>query len=330
MRSAYIVDYELYIPGTFIDYEELARITGLPDWVIKDKMGIVRKPVERILSVSDMAELATKKLLSNHNNVRIGIVAYAGSDFKDKYVWNVAPNVMGRLNIKNAYGFDVSMQCVSSIVALDLLKSKLQASNDDLYALIIASTKQSLIVNYKDRNSSFMYDFSDGAVAVLLSNVDGKYEILESSILTDGKFSNIVYQRLGERFYGNSVMEQDYLLEVNRTEEFSKGFEEMSLRNFIFVIKNALERSGLTIKDIDYLAILHMKRSFHDKIIRELGLSPNKSIYLENYGHMQAVDPFLSLWLAEQSGKISKGSIIVLVAAGTGWTWGATVLRRIK
>ncbi len=66
------------------------------------------------------------------------------------------------------------------------------------------------------------------------------------------------------------------------------------------------------------------------KILKELGVSLDKSIYLEDYGHMQAVDPFLSLWLAEQSGKIRKGSIIVLVAAGTGWTWGATVLQRIS
>ncbi len=329
MRNAYIVDYELYIPSTFIDYKTLAIETGIPDWVIKDKMGIVRKPVERSLSVSDMAKLAAKKLMGRYN-VKVDLVVYAGSDFKDKYVWDIAPDVIGELGIEGAYGVDVSMQCVSSIVALDLIKSKLQVMSNDSYTLMVIATKQSMIVNYKDKASSFMYDFSDGAAAILLSNVDGKYRILESSIITDGRFSNVVYQRLGERFYSVNDKNQDYLLQVNRTEEFNKIFENISFNNFINVIKNAVERSGFTLKDIDYLAILHMKRSFHEKILRELNIPPDKTIYLENYGHMQAVDPFLSLWLAEQHGKIHKGSIVVLVAAGTGWTWGATVLQRIK
>ncbi|WP_054843029.1 3-oxoacyl-ACP synthase [Vulcanisaeta distributa] len=329
MRKAYIVDYELYIPSTYVDYKQLALETGLPDWVVRDKLGINRKPIERTLSVSDMAKLVAKKLMSKYGNLKIDLVVYAGSDFKDKYVWDVAPDVIGHLGLSNAYGVDVSMQCVSSIVALDLLKPRLAIKDEDSYILLVSATKQSMIVNYKDKASTFMYDFSDGgAAAVLLSNVDGKYEILESSIITDGRFSNVVYQRLGERFIND--YNQGYLLQVNRSEEFNKSFEEISLRNFLYVIKNALERSGLTINDVDYFAILHMKRSFHDRILRELGVSSDKSIYLENYGHMQAVDPFLSLWLAEQSGKVRKGSIIVLVAAGTGWTWGATVLQRIK
>ncbi|BDR91708.1 3-oxoacyl-[acyl-carrier-protein] synthase III C-terminal domain-containing protein [Vulcanisaeta souniana] len=328
MRNAYIVDYELYIPSTYIDYRSLALETGLPEWVVRDKLGINRKPIERSLSVSDMAKLTAKKLMSKYSNIKIDLVAYAGSDFKDKYVWDVAPDVIGYLGLDSTYGVDISMQCVSSIVALDLLKPRLILRDEDSYALLVSATKQSMIVNYKDKASTFMYDFSDGAAAVLLSNVDGRYKILESSIITNGRFSNIVYQRLGERFINDN--NQDYLLQVNRNEEFNKSFEEISLGNFLYVIRNAVEKSGFEISDVDYFAMLHMKRSFHERILRELGVSLDRSIYLEDYGHMQAVDPFLSLWLAEQNDKIRKDSIIVLVAAGTGWTWGAIVIQRVK
>ncbi|WP_054848966.1 hypothetical protein [Vulcanisaeta sp. JCM 14467] len=122
MRRAYIVDYELYIPSTYVDYKALALETGLPDWVVKDKLGINRKPIERTLYVSDMAKLVAERLMSKYTNVKIDLVVYAGSDFKDKYVWDVAPDVIGYLGLSGAYGVDVSMQCVSSIVALDLLK----------------------------------------------------------------------------------------------------------------------------------------------------------------------------------------------------------------
>ncbi|WP_054856777.1 hypothetical protein [Vulcanisaeta sp. JCM 16159] len=62
MRKAYIVDYELYIPSTYVDYKQLSLETGLPDWVVRDKLGISRKPIEKSLSVSDMAKLVAKKI----------------------------------------------------------------------------------------------------------------------------------------------------------------------------------------------------------------------------------------------------------------------------
>lgn len=244
-------------------------------------------------------------------------------------MWDIAPKVMGELGLGSAYGgVDISMQCASSIVALDLLAAKLRTAAVGFHALMVAATKQSMIVDYSDKASSFMYDFSDGAAAVLLGNSGGKYEVLESSVLTDGRFSDVVYQGLGgERFMDSSG---DYMLRVNRTEEFSKVFEEVSLRNFAWVVRDALAKSGLSVDDVDYLALLHMKRSFHYGILKELGIPPDKSIYLDYYGHMQSIDPFLSLRLAEERGIIRRGSVAVLVSAGTGWTWGgATVIRRV-
>lgn len=35
--------------------------------------------------------------MSKYGNLKIDLVVYAGSDFKDKYVWDVAPDVIGHL-----------------------------------------------------------------------------------------------------------------------------------------------------------------------------------------------------------------------------------------
>jgi len=333
MHDVFIADYELYIPETFMDYKELASLTGLPDWVVKDKLGIVRKPIERKLSVSEMAKLATSNLMQRHRDTKVDLVLYAASDFKDKYVWDVAPSVMSALaqqgfDLRDTYGADISMQCVSSIVALDLIKPKFTITEGTKNALMVMATKQSLIVDYKDESSTFMYDFSDGAAAVLLSNERGRYKLLNGSIITDGKFSDVVYQMMGERFYESHS--GSYLLHVERSKEFNKEFESISLSNMVRVITEAVERSGFSTKDIDYLAILHMKRSFHRKVLDALGLGKDKSIYLENFGHMQSIDPFLSLWLAEREGKVREGNLIVLVSAGTGWTWGAYAIQRVS
>ena len=78
---------------------------------------------------------------------------------------------------------------------------------------------------------------------------------------------------------------------------------------------------------MDFLAALHFKRSLYFSLVQELGLKPDQTIYLENYGHLGQIDQILSLHLAQQMGKISEGSIISMIAAGIGYAWGANVIR---
>jgi len=99
------------------------------------------------------------------------------------------------------------------------------------------------------------------------------------------------------------------------------------MANFLAVVRSSLQHSGYTEQDIDYIGILHMKKSAHDYVLNELGLREDQSIYLSDYGHMGQIDQILSLELAIQSGQIKPGSVVVLVSAGIGYAWGATTLR---
>lgn len=51
------------------------------------------------------------------------------------------------------------------------------------------------------------------------------------------------------------------------------------------------------------------------------------SVYLDDTGHMSGVDPLLALDRASRAGRLSDGDLVLLLAAGTGYTWAATVLR---
>lgn len=45
---------------------------------------------------------------------------------------------------------------------------------------------------------------------------------------------------------------------------------------------------------------------------------------LEEYGHCQSADCFISLLEGARCGKLKAGDRAVLVSAGTGYTWAAT------
>ncbi|OWP54254.1 MAG: hypothetical protein B2I18_02915 [Cuniculiplasma sp. C_DKE] len=329
MKKVYIKKFAVYVPDTVMTAIEIGKETGIPEEVVREKLGIISKPVENNLSLSDLSMKSIEKLFGTKEESlkRLKYLVFAGSDFKDNYIWTMAPSLAARLGLTDSLSFDLSSQCVGSLVAIDMMKSKVQVENNR-DALISIATKQSHIVNYGNKASSFMYDFSDGSGAVLISEEKGAYEILESAFLTDGSFSNIVFAPFGESYMSEPNM-WSYKLTVSEENTWRKEMGDATLRNFVNVITDATTKSGYEIKDIDYLAFLHTKRSFHRVIMDTLGIEPNRSIFLDNYGHMQGVDPFLSLNLAEQNKLLKPGSVICLVSAGTGWTWGASVILKV-
>ena len=101
----------------------------------------------------------------------------------------------------------------------------------------------------------------------------------------------------------------------------------VSMPNWYHCIDEALRKSGKTRADIDYLDILHIKRSGHKAMLADLGLTEDKSIYLEDYGHIGQIDQILSLELALKEGKVKDGSTVCMIAAGIGYTWAANIIQ---
>ena len=103
--------------------------------------------------------------------------------------------------------------------------------------------------------------------------------------------------------------------------------EAIGHEDALYGFKGGFDRSGLTLDDVDVLCALHMKRSMHDLLLAELGLREEQSVYLDDTGHMSGVDSLLGLDRAVRDGRITDGDVVLLLAAGTGYTWAANVVR---
>jgi 3-oxoacyl-[acyl-carrier-protein] synthase-3 len=69
-----------------------------------------------------------------------------------------------------------------------------------------------------------------------------------------------------------------------------------------------------------------MKRSMHETIAAALGVPLERAAYLDDTGHMSGVDPLLALDRAVRAGDVRDGDLVLLLAAGTGYTWAASVV----
>ncbi len=117
------------------------------------------------------------------------------------------------------------------------------------------------------------------------------------------------------------------MLRLMEPKKMKDRLNEVSMANWYKCIDESLSKSGLVRSDIGYLAILHMKKSGHNQILKDLGLDDGKTIYLENYGHIGQIDQILSLQLGLKEKKIVEGTIVCMVAAGIGYAWAANIIR---
>jgi len=116
-------------------------------------------------------------------------------------------------------------------------------------------------------------------------------------------------------------------LDVADPASMKDGLDKVSLANFVAAARGAVERSGAELSDVGYLCGIHMKPSMHRALAAELGLDESRAAYLDDTGHMSGVDPLLAFDRAGRTGELHDCELVLLLAAGTGYTWAARVVR---
>lgn len=315
-----------YLPERWMTAAEVGEASGIPEDVVVEKFGLrgkhIAAPDEH---VSDMSVAAAERLLGEQgvDPGEIDVVMYYGSMWRDYTVWQAAPWIAHRLGADNAYAVEYDNVSCGTPVALRIARDMLFAEDELRNVLLVAACRESYLLDYTNERSRFMFNFGDGAVAGLLTK-DAPNELLGCFGLTDGSFSLQVKVNSG-----GSV---DYLgderyLDVTDPASMKEGLDQVSLPNFVSAAQGAMERSGASLADVSYLCGIHMKRSMHDALIEALGLPADRAAYLDDTGHMSGVDPLLALDRAARDGKLAPGDLVLLLAAGTGYTWAASVVR---
>ncbi|MFJ7183727.1 3-oxoacyl-ACP synthase [Lysinibacillus xylanilyticus] len=328
-----IVSTGIYIPQTKMTAKEIARLSNIPEDIIRQKMGIYEKPIpgEHDHTVQMgvwAAQDAIRK--ANIDPKDIDVVIYMGEEHKEYPLWTASIKMQEELGAVNAWAFDVQLRCGTTIMALKLAKS-LMASDDTIQTVLLAGGYRNVdFIDYSNSRTRFMYNLAAGGGAILLQKNYDKNHLLEADIMTDGSFSEDVVVPVGgtkKPLTPDDLENNLYQLDVIDPIGMKERLEQKSLSNFLKVIRTSLAKSGLTEGEISYLAMLHMKKSAHDYILNELGLKQEQSIYLQDYGHIGQIDQILSLQLALEEGRIHDGDIVTLVSAGIGYVWGAITIR---
>lgn len=322
-----------YLPERWLTAAEIGSAAGIPEHVIVEKFGLRGKHIAAEGEhVSDLAVTAARRLLDEHgiDPTSIGVVMYYGSTWKDYAVWQAAPWIGHRLGCVNAYAVEYDNVSMGTPVALRLARALLVAEPELRNVLLVAACRESYLLDYGNERSRFMFNFGDGAVAGLVAAGAERNLVLGSDAITDGSFALDVKVPAGgsvEPASHDTVTARRHFLDVTDPAGMKNGLDDVSLGNFVRVSEGALERSGATLADVSYVCGIHMKRSMHLEILAALGVAPERAAYLDDTGHMSGVDPLLALDRAVRSGAVVDGDLVLVLAAGTGYTWAASLVR---
>ena len=234
-------------------------------------------------------------------------------------------------------GHDQSGHANTTVAAIKIAKDMLIADPDIATVMIVGGYRNGDLIDFTDPAVSFMFDLAAGAGALILRRSLGRNLVLGSHIITDGSLARDVGTWYGGTEHPIESLPETELaalrargnrsLRVFDAEHMKARLNEVSMPNWLACIDKALAKSNATRADIDFLNVLHFKRSMHAGLLETLGLKPEQSVYLENYGHLGQVDFMISLHEGLQQGRLKDGDLMVAIAAGIGYVWGATVVR---
>lgn len=321
----------VYLPAQSHDAAHIARASGIPESVVRDKMGIAAKRVPAhddhscaMGVAAGRAALADARVAASDVDVLISIV----EEHKEYPVWTAGIKLAQDLGAARAWAYDVGQKCGTAVLALKLAADALKADDAQDCVLIAGGYRNCDLVSYADPNTRFLYNLGAGAGAAVVRRKGAGFRILGSAFHTDGSFSLDVIVPVGgtkQPLDGRNLSE--FRLQVPDPAGMKARLEEKSLANFVAVAEQACARSGIAPRDCAYVGVIHMKRSAHEEILRRLDVPRERSIYLEDYGHIGHIDTLLSLKLARDENRFRPGDHCLLMAAGIGYVWNAVCLR---
>jgi len=332
-----IVGTGIYLPKGRMTAGEIADATkGVwSEQAVIDKLGIREKVVpsnEKIDGTQEMGALAALDCLKNTNidPLSIDVILSVTEEWKEFPLTTSALYIQDRIGALNAWGIDLQNRCCTTVSALKMAKDMLIADDEIHVIMIVGGYRNGDFIDYQDKDMSMMFNLGAGGGAIILKKNYHKNLLLGSHVIGDGSLSRTAGVEIGGLC---NPITQDNLSEAKKSlrlldpQKMKDRLNLVSMPNWFKCIDEALRKSNMKRSDIDYLDILHIKRSDHEAMLAELGLKDEQTIYLEDYGHIGQIDQILSLHLALDSNKVKDGSVVCMLAAGIGYVWAANIVK---
>ena len=325
VKNVKIVGTGSYAPATVFTNKYLETLVPTSDEWIQENLGIHERHIAGSDEfTSDLATQAGLRAVQDAGldvmDIDLIIVATATPDRKAP---STATIVQYKMQANNAPAFDVSAVCSGFLYAMSI-GSQYIASGVYTNILVIGADKFSSLIDWTRRDAVF---FGDGAGAVVLSAANAAEGFLAYRIFTDTRenhFGFTVPAGGSEMPLTKDIIDQHLqYFQMDGKAVFKSAVEVLPK-----AINQVLNDTGLLIDDIDLMIPHQPSIKILIKTAEILGLPFEKVMHnMERYANTSGGTIPLLLDETNKAGKIKKGDNILFAAVGSGWTYGAAIIK---
>jgi len=323
-RNVKIIGTGSYVPETTYTNKYLETIVGTnAEWIEKN-LGIKeRRIADKNQCTSDLASKAALRAIENSgltkDDIDLIIVATATPD---RLAPSTAAIVQDKIKAYNSVAFDISAVCSGFLYGMSVASQFITAGTYN-NVLVIGADTFSKIVDWSRRDCVF---FGDGAGSAILSHGNVNEGFLAFRLYTDGRGKwNFTIPAGGSEMPATekTIQKGLHYFQMNGKAVYATGTKVLPK-----AIKQVLNDTGLTINDIDYLIPHQPSIVILKKTAEILGLPWAKVMTnMDKYANTSGGTIPILLDEVNKAGKLENGNIVLFAAVGSGWTYGASILK---
>lgn len=322
-----IISYGLYTPAGFETAGEIAGRAGLSSEAVR-ALGIERKcrPAGDDQPVS-MAVKAAKQAFERAGGVNpeeVDLVLWTGEEYKDYIAQTASIRVQEETGCRKAWAFDLVDQGVTLVLGLRIARDMMLGDKDINTVLLAGGTRNVDLVDYANPDTHFMLPFSAGGGAVLLRRGHDRNILRAIELTVDCEMADEVYVPGGgtlHPFSADNLDSKIMFFQTPRPEVVRNYLDQRWPRALAETAAKVLPG-----RRPDYLALRHLTPTQRNNVLDRLGLNPDQSPALDQWGCHGTNDVLLSLDLGLKSGAVKEGASVVLAAGGIGFTYAAALI----
>jgi 3-oxoacyl-[acyl-carrier-protein] synthase-3 len=223
----------------------------------------------------------------------VDLVIFVSAGDNDYRFWCPSSAIVRELGCKHAYSFEVKNGCAGGNLACNIAMGLMDRDAVVNNALVICADTLTRIVNPEIVECHPLLFFGDGAAAVVLKRNHPRYQLLSFAEHTNGDLADLLRIEAGGTRMPINADFKDWAKTYSKVDSstFAHLIDQVYLKEYLAVIKRALDRSGHSILEMDFILMNQVKNTLRTHILEGIGMSESQTyISLDEFGHIGPAD----------------------------------------
>ncbi|UQA58198.1 ketoacyl-ACP synthase III [Polyangium aurulentum] len=330
MRSA-ILGVGHYVPTKVVTNDDLAKLMPTSDEWIQQRTGIKeRRFIEHDgIGASDLALPAVKMALERAGRRPEDVDMILFATLSPDHNFPGSGCFLGdKLGLHGVPALDIRNQCSGFLYGLSVADAFVRAGTYK-NVLVVGAEVHSTGIELNERGRDVAVLFGDGAGAALVGAAPSDDRgLLSIRLHADGAGAKELWlpapaSKHIPRLTHEMIERGDHFPKMNGKQVFRWATEKMPE-----VSRQVLAMAELDIDKVDLFVPHQANMRINQYVADKLGLAQDKVVHnIERYGNTTAATIPIGLSESVAEGRIKEGSTVLLAAFGSGFTWGAAVLK---